>query len=177
MRLPCTNTRRAWTTGALLRFAVFASLCTAGCHSAPAAAAPDPRASITTAAKTCDTDGPFPFGRFSLSAGWCWERTEEGDDQGGVLLDERGRIRMRYEALSHGEHVGDACAPTRKDIGWVRSEKSGGVSFRWCDIGDREGHQCFSFGGAANLCTAGPPYDGFSAIELVRTLRVRPPRS
>lgn len=84
---------------------------------------------------------------------------------------------MRYDALSHGERVDDACAPTRKDILAVRSEKSDGVSFRSCDIGDWEGHHCFSFGGAANLCTVAPPLDGFSAIDLVRTLRSRPPRS
>jgi hypothetical protein len=153
----------------LRRFAVVASLCTARCHSTPAAA--EPSASIATSAKTCDTQGPFPFGRFALSAGWCWERTEEGDDQGGALRDDRGRIRMRYSELSHGEPVGDACAPSRKDIRGVRSEKSGGIPFRACDIGDREGHQCFSFGGAANLCTVGPPLDGFSASDFVRTLR------
>jgi hypothetical protein len=87
------------------------------------------------------------------------------------------KARVFTAELSHGERVDDACAPTRKDIRGVRSAKTGGVSFRSCDIGDWAGHQCFSFGGAANLCTAGPPLDDFSAIDLVRTLRSRPPGS
>jgi hypothetical protein len=76
---------------------------------------------------------------------------------------------MHYYVLSHGEPVGDACAPSRPNLRWARDEGVRGRLFRHCEIGEPD-HECFSFGGQANLCTEPATVDAFSAIDFVRTL-------
>ncbi len=97
-------------------------------------------------------------------------RTEEGDDLSGVLRDETGRVRMRYYRLAHGGQVQDACAERPERL-WARDSLVGGVAFRYCELSDRAGHQCFSFSGQANICTDSASMDPFVPIDLVRTLR------
>lgn len=140
----------------------------AGAAGAPADAAGAPAdPGALDAWARCDGDHAFPFGRFTLPAGFCFERTGEGDDLGGVLYDGEHRVRMRYFELAHGAQVGDACRP-RPERRSVRTETSGNVRFSICDFSD--GRQCFSFGGQANLCTEGSVTDGFSPLELVRSV-------
>lgn len=130
-------------------------------------------ADVAAAAPCASDASPFSFGRFQIPQGWCWRRTAEGDDLSGVLVDAGGRVRVRYFALAHGERVGDACAPDRPGLKWARDDRVRGIAFRYCEIDDPAPRTCFAFHGAANLCTDPSVADGFSALDLIRTLAPR----
>ncbi|HTR49790.1 MAG TPA: hypothetical protein VMJ10_03720 [Kofleriaceae bacterium] len=114
------------------------------------------------------TSHRFRFGTLAAPPGWCWQRTAEGDDQSGVVLDDTGRIRARYFELSFGEQVGDACDAHRAGVHAVRDGRAAGVAYRTCELDG--GRRCFSFHGEANLCTEPPEDAAFSAETWVGTL-------
>jgi len=114
------------------------------------------------------TSHRFRFGTLAAPPGWCWRRTAEGDDQSGVVLDEGGRIRVRYYELSFDEKVDDACDAHRAGVHAVRAGRAAGVAYRACEVDG--GRHCFSFHGLANLCTEPPEDAAFSAETWVGTL-------
>ena len=108
-------------------------------------------ATIDAGVRACARDEPgtraFRFGTLTAPAGWCWRRTAEGDDMGGILVDDHARVRMSYDELAFGDKVGDAC----KAGNAIRDAKSHGVAYRTCTLAG--GRHCYSFRGLANLCT------------------------
>ena len=122
-----------------------------------AGTSPDARPRCTS------SESPLAFAEITVPAGWCWVRTEEGDDQSGVLVDETGTQRMRYFMLAHGARVADPCSKRK-----ARTEHVHGIAFRVCEV--EASRTCFSFAGRANLCTE-PAMTGDAALALVRGIR------
>ncbi|HUJ60605.1 MAG TPA: hypothetical protein VLX92_19020 [Kofleriaceae bacterium] len=161
------------------RSACCALLALAACEGEPAAsravargAAPVARDAARVVVADAARDGcragepvvhAFRFGTLAAPAGWCWRRTAEGDDLSGVVLDDQGRVRARYDELAFDGKVGDACARGRA----IRAATQRGVAYRACELAD--GRHCVSFHGQANLCSE-PPDDTFSLHDLIATL-------
>jgi hypothetical protein len=101
----------------------------------------------------------FYFGTLTAPAGWCWRRTEEGDDMSGVLLDDHTRVRMRYDELAHRDTVPDTCKGGRA----IRDAAHNGIAYRTCTLAD--GRHCYTFHGLANVCT-----ESAEDLDLTATL-------
>ena len=121
----------------------------------------------TVASASCTRTLALAFGRLEAPTGWCWRRTREGDDLSGELRDERDRVRVRYDLLAFGERVPDPCRARAKPRR-TRREAIRRVPFESCELAD--GTTCVSFDGRVNLCAKASEADGFSPIDLARTL-------
>ena len=110
-------------------------------------------------------EGPFPFGTFSLPAGWRWVRLAEGDDMSGELRDEQARAVMTYDMVAFAR-VASPCTRAAKSL---RGQTISGVRVTSCER-PGEGRLCFSFERKVVLCTiaGAPPFD---ARAFVRSLR------